>query len=283
MRFGSSVSRVVPDGRRPVGDTGGVGHGRQESLLNQSGGVWVVLPTYNESENITAMLDALTGVFRDAGIDGHILVVDDGSPDGTGQIAEEWSERDAHIHVLHRTSKDGIGPAYRAGFRVALDAGASLIVQMDCDFSHDPAAVPLLIAAADNADLVLGSRYTAGGGTRDWGLARRVISRGGCLYAKTILGVPVNDLTGGFKCFRRAVIEAIPLDDVDAAGYGFQIEMTYRALLLGFRVVEVPIMFVDRQYGTSKMSGTIVVEAATLVPRLRHRLRRVHAPRAVTA
>lgn len=251
--------------------------------MNQSGGVWVVLPTYNESENITAMLDALTDVLRDAGIEGHVLVVDDGSPDGTGQIAEARAAADAHIHVLHRTSKNGLGPAYRAGFRFALDAGASLIVQMDCDFSHDPAAVPSLIAAADNADLVLGSRYAPGGGTRDWGLGRRIISRGGCLYAKTILGVPINDLTGGFKCFRRVVLEAIPLDDVDAAGYGFQIEMTYRTLLLGFRVVEVPITFIERQYGTSKMSGTIVVEAATLVPRLRHRLRHLHAPQAVAA
>jgi dolichol-phosphate mannosyltransferase len=251
--------------------------------LNQAGGVWVVLPTYNESENITAMLDALTDVFRDAGIDGHILVVDDDSPDGTGRIADERADSDPRVHVLHRAVKSGLGPAYRAGFRVALDAGAGLIVQMDCDFSHDPAAVPALVAAADAADLVLGSRYASGGGTRDWGLARRIISRGGCLYAKTILGVPVNDLTGGFKCFRRVVLEAIPLEDVDAAGYGFQIEMTYRTLLLGFRVVEIPITFTDRRYGTSKMSGAIVWEAAALVPRLRRRLRRGTVPQAVAA
>jgi dolichol-phosphate mannosyltransferase len=245
--------------------------------------VWVTLPTYNESENVVRMLDALMDVFEQAGIDGHVLVVDDGSPDGTGELADQIAATNPRIHVLHRTSKEGIGPAYRAGFRYALDAGAQLIVEMDCDFSHDPAALPSLIAAADHADVVLGSRYVAGGGTRSWGRTRRVISRGGCLYAKTVLNVPINDLTGGFKCFRRTVLEAIPLDEVHAAGYGFQIEMTYRALLLGFRVAEVPIVFTDRELGESKMSGAIVLEAATLVPRLRRRLRHAHKPRAVAA
>jgi dolichol-phosphate mannosyltransferase len=245
--------------------------------VSQSGGaVWVILPTYNEAQNITRMLEALPEVFADSGMDGHILVVDDGSPDGTGDLAEQMAAESPRIHVLHRTSKDGIGPAYRAGFRYALDAGAQFIVEMDCDFSHNPRALPSLVAAAQDADLVLGSRYVPGGGTRRWGLGRRMISRSGCIYAKTVLRVPINDLTGGFKCFRRTVLETIPLDQVSAAGYGFQIEMTYRALLLGFRVCEVPIIFTDRELGQSKMSGAIVVEAATLVPRLRRRLRHAH-------
>jgi len=246
-------------------------------------GVWVTLPTYNESENIIRMLDVLMEVFESSDIDGHVLVVDDGSPDGTGEMADRKAAENPRIHVLHRSTKEGIGPAYRAGFRYALDAGAQLIVEMDCDFSHDPHALPTLIAAAQDADLVLGSRYVTGGGTRKWGRLRQVISRGGCLYAKTVLNVPINDLTGGFKCFRREVLEAIPLDQVHAAGYGFQIEMTYRALLLGFRVTEVPIIFTDREYGQSKMSGSIVLEAATLVPRLRRRLRHAHKQRPVAA
>jgi dolichol-phosphate mannosyltransferase len=177
--------------------------------------------------------------------------------------------------VIHRPGKSGIGPAYRAGFRHALAHGADRIVEMDCDFSHDPAAVPRLVAAADRADLVLGSRYVPGGSVQDWGAVRRAISRGGSLYAKAVLRVPVNDLTGGFKCFRREVLEAIPLDEVSSAGYVFQIEMTYRALLLGFRVVEVPITFTDRTQGASKMSRGIVLEAALHVPRLRRQLGRL--------
>ena len=251
--------------------------------MTHEGGVWVTLPTYNEGENIGRMLDALMEVFARSDIDGHVLVVDDRSPDGTGDIADRRAAENARIHVLHRTTKQGIGPAYRAGFRYALDAGAQLIVEMDCDFSHDPGVLPTLIEAAEDADLVLGSRYVAGGGTRKWGWTRRAISRSGCLYAKTILNVPINDLTGGFKCFRRDVLEAIPLDQVHAAGYGFQIEMTYRALMLGFRVIEVPIIFTDREYGESKMSGTIVLEAATLVPRLRRRLRHARKQRPVAA
>jgi dolichol-phosphate mannosyltransferase len=239
----------------------------------------VVLPTYDEADNVRAMLDALLAVFDREGVEGRVLVVDDGSPDGTADIAEEAGRRDGRVEVLRRARKEGIGPAYRAGFRRALDGGAALVVEMDCDFSHDPAALPALLAASDDADLVLGSRYVPGGGVRRWNLVRRVISRGGCLYAQAVLRVPVRDLTGGFKCFRREVLQAIPLEEVAAAGYGFQIEMTYRAILLGFRVREVPITFTERERGVSKMSRGIVWEAATLVPRLRRRLGRPPARR----
>ncbi len=241
--------------------------------------VWVCVPTYDEAENLERMAAALTAVFTEAGIDGHLLVIDDASPDGTGAIADRLAADDPRVRVLHRAGKGGIGPAYRDGFRVALAAGADLVMEMDCDFSHDPRDVPRLVAAAADADLVLGSRYVRGGGVRDWGLARRAISRGGCLYAKLVLGVDVDDLTGGFKCFRRRVLEALPLDEVSARGYGFQIEMTYRALLQGFRVTEVPITFTERARGSSKMSRGIVLEAATLVPRLRRRLGRAGARR----
>jgi dolichol-phosphate mannosyltransferase len=233
------------------------------------GPVWVVIPTYDEAENVEAMLAAVTRVFDEGGIDGRVLIVDDGSPDGTADLAEAVGARDLRVDVLRRTAKEGIGPAYRAGFRRALEGGAALVVEMDCDFSHDPERIPALLAAARDADLVLGSRYVSGGGVKDWGPLRRAISRVGCWYARTVLRVGVRDLTGGFKCFRREVLERIPLEDVNAAGYGFQVEMTYRALLLGFRVVEVPIMFSERIKGSSKMGGGIVVEAALLVPRLR--------------
>ena len=233
---------------------------------------WVCVPTYNERENVEALVRRLLEVLDEASIDGHVLVIDDGSPDGTGQIADTLAAETARVEVIHRPGKSGIGPAYRAGFRHALAHGADRIVEMDCDFSHDPADVPRLIAAADNADLVLGSRYVRGGHVEDWGVVRRGISRGGSLYAKTVLGVPVHDLTGGFKCFRREVLEAIPLDEVSSAGYVFQIEMTYRALLQGFRVVEVPITFTDRTRGASKMSRGIVLEAAVHVPRLKRQL-----------
>ena len=230
------------------------------------------VPTYNERENVEALVRRLLEVLDEASIDGHVLVIDDGSPDGTGQIADALAAETARVEVIHRPGKSGIGPAYRAGFRHALAHGADRIVEMDCDFSHAPADVPRLIAAADNADLVLGSRYVRGGRVDDWGVVRRGISRGGSLYAKTVLGVPVHDLTGGFKCFRREVLEAIPLDEVSSAGYVFQIEMTYRALLQGFRVVEVPITFTDRTRGASKMSRGIVLEAAVHVPRLKRQL-----------
>ncbi len=233
---------------------------------------WVCVPTYNERETVEALVSAVRVELDTAGIDGHVLVIDDGSPDGTGAIADEMAAGDPRVHVLHRTAKEGIGPAYCAGFRHAMANGADLILEMDCDFSHNPADVPRLIRAADSADLVLGSRYVQGGGVAEWGLVRRAISRGGSLYAQAVLGMRVRDLTGGFKCFHRRVLEAIPLDEVSGQGYGFQVEMTYRTLLAGFRVVEVPITFTDRTVGQSKMSRDIVVEAATLIPRLRRRL-----------
>lgn len=240
--------------------------------------VWVVLPTYNEAQNVRPMLGALLDRFDRHGWDGHVLVVDDGSPDGTAQLVREAAAADPRIAVLERNRKEGIGPAYRAGFRVALDRGAGLIVEMDCDFSHHPDALQGLVAAAADADLVLGSRYVPGGGVERWGAARRAISRGGCWYARRVLGVPVRDLTGGFKCFRREVLDAMPLDEVRSAGYAFQIELTYRALLAGHRVREIPITFTERTQGESKMSRRIVVEAAALVPRLRWRLRRGVTP-----
>lgn len=229
----------------------------------------MVLPTYQESENIRAMLDGLLAVFDESGLDGHVLVVDDGSPDGTADLADEVGATDRRVSVLRRSAKEGIGPAYRAGFRHALAQGAEFVLEMDADFSHNPRDVPRLIEAARDADLVLGSRYTPGGGVARWGAVRRAISRGGCWYARRVLGVAVRDLTGGFKCFRRIVLETLPLDEVTAAGYVFQIEVTYRALVAGFRVTEVPITFTDRILGQSKMKGSIVVEAATRVPRLR--------------
>jgi dolichol-phosphate mannosyltransferase len=226
----------------------------------------VCLPTYNERENLEPMLRALDGVL---GPDDRVLVIDDDSPDGTGELADRLAAELGFVDVLHRPEKEGLGPAYLAGFRVALDAGAQLIVEIDCDFSHDPLDLPRLLTAADEADVVLGSRYVSGGGIENWGLLRRAISAGGSLYARLLLGVPVRDLTGGFKVFRRAVLEAIPLDRVRSRGYAFQIELTYRALRRGFRVVEVPIRFADRAVGGSKMSRAIVLEAIWKVPLLR--------------
>ena len=227
------------------------------------------LPTYNERENLEAMIDAL-GEVLDRDRD-RVLVIDDGSPDGTGEIADRLAAERPWVSVLHRETKEGIGPAYIAGFRNALAEGAELVLEMDCDFSHNPADVPRLIAAADEADLVLGSRYAPGGGTANWDLLRRTISRGGCLYAQTILGMGVRDLTGGFKCFRRAALEAIDLDALSAHGYAFQIETTYRVKRAGLRVREVPITFVERRAGASKMTGSIVAEAIWRVPLLRLR------------
>jgi dolichol-phosphate mannosyltransferase len=226
----------------------------------------VCLPTYDERENLEPMLRALGAVL---GPDDRVLVIDDNSPDGTGELADRLAAELGFVDVLHRPRKDGLGPAYLEGFRRALAAGAELIVEIDCDFSHDPADVPRLLAAAGDADVVLGSRYVAGGGVENWGVARRVISAGGSLYARLVLGVPVRDLTGGFKCFRRGVLEAIPLDRVRSRGYAFQIELTYRASRKGFRVVEIPIRFVDRAVGGSKMSRAIVLEAIWKVPLLR--------------
>ena len=234
-----------------------------------------MLPTYQEAENVVPMLDTLRGLADRSRLDLSVIVVDDGSPDGTADLAQGVADHDPRVTVLRRSEKRGIGPAYLAGFAPALAAGAELIIEMDCDFSHDPKEIPRLIEAAADADLVLGSRYVAGGGVARWGLLRRMISRGGCLYAEWVLGVPVRDLTGGFKCFRREVLESLPLDEVSAAGYGFQIELTYRALVAGFRVTEVPILFSERTSGTSKMSKRIVLEAAWLVPRLRLMRRRM--------
>jgi dolichol-phosphate mannosyltransferase len=228
--------------------------------------VCVCLPTYNERENLEPMLRALGEVL---GAHDRVLVIDDNSPDGTGELADRLAGELGFVDVLHRPRKEGLGPAYLAGFRHALDAGAELVVEIDCDFSHDPADVPRLVAAAADADLALGSRYVAGGGIENWGLIRRAISAGGSIYARLVLGVPVRDLTGGFKCFRRAVLEAIPLDRVHSRGYAFQIELTYRALRKGFRVQEVPIRFADRVVGGSKMSRGIVLEAIWRVPLLR--------------
>ncbi len=226
----------------------------------------VCLPTYNERENLEAMVSALIEVLPD---DGRILVVDDNSPDGTGEIADRLAAARDDVDVLHRPRKEGLGPAYLAGFRRALEMGADLVMEMDCDFSHDPADVPRLAAAAHDADLVLGSRYVPGGGTKNWGLLRRVISRGGSLYAQIILGLRIRDLTGGFKVYRRVVLETIDLDAIRSKGYAFQIETTYRTIKAGFRVVEVPIVFADREVGGSKMSRSIVLEAVWKVPVLR--------------
>ena len=227
------------------------------------------LPTYNERENLEPMIAAL-GAALDTSQD-RVLVIDDGSPDGTGEIADRLAAEHSWVSVLHRTTKEGIGPAYVAGFRHALAEGAELVLEMDCDFSHDPADVPRLIAAAEDADLVLGSRYAPGGGTANWGLVRRFVSRGGCLYAQVILGMRVRDLTGGFKCFRRQTLEAIDLDALSAHGYAFQIETTYRVKRAGLRIQEVPITFVERRAGASKMTGSIVAEAIWRVPLLRLR------------
>ncbi|MET0823400.1 MAG: polyprenol monophosphomannose synthase [Solirubrobacterales bacterium] len=232
---------------------------------------WLVLPTYNEADNLEAIVAA---VREHLPADRRVLVVDDGSPDGTGELADRLAGEHRDVEVLHRARKEGLGPAYVAGFARALAGGAELVAQMDADFSHDPADLPRLLAAVEGADLVLGSRYVAGGGVADWGAIRRLISRGGSAYSRLLLRVGVADLTGGFKVFRRPVLEAIDLPTIPALGYAFQVETTYRAVRLGFRVVEVPIVFRDRRVGESKMSGSIVVEAALRVPAMRLSRRR---------
>jgi dolichol-phosphate mannosyltransferase len=223
----------------------------------------VCLPTYNERENLEAMLRALEAVL---GADDRVLVIDDNSPDGTGEIADRLAKELGFVDVLHRERKEGLGAAYVAGFRWALEHDAELVLEMDCDFSHNPADVPRLIEAASEAELVLGSRYVPGGGTRNWSRVRRAISIGGSFYARTLLHVPVRDLTGGFKCYRRAVIEAIEPGTISARGYAFQIETTYRTLRAGFGVKEIPIVFIDREVGGSKMSKQVVLEAFWKVP-----------------
>ena len=215
------------------------------------------LPTYDEIDNLGPMVEAILAVVPQV----DILVIDDGSPDGTGRLADELAAADPQVKVLHRAGKEGLGKAYLAGFAWALARDYGLVLEMDCDFSHDPRYLPAMLAAAEGADLVLGSRYVPGGGTVNWGLGRKLLSRGGSLYARTILGLTVKDLTGGFKCFRREVLEAIDLPGVECTGYAFQIELTYRAVRKGFRVVELPIVFADRRVGQSKMSGNIVREA----------------------
>jgi dolichol-phosphate mannosyltransferase len=224
------------------------------------------LPTYNEAENIEAFVTAARAKLPGAA---QLLIVDDNSPDGTGRSADRLAERFDNVNVLHRQGKEGLGPAYLAGFRQALGAGAGLVLEMDSDFSHDPAYLPRLLEAAERADLVLGSRYVPGGGVSDWGPLRKAISFAGSAYARFVLGVEVRDLTGGFKCFRREVLEAIDLDSIQARGYAFQVEMTYRAIKQGFKVVEVPIVFRERQAGSSKMDRAIVAEAVWRVPMLR--------------
>jgi len=240
--------------------------------------VWLVLPTYDEAENVEAIVAAALAVLRDAAPGGfRILVVDDSSPDGTGDLADGLAAaHPGEVEVLHRPLREGLGPAYLAGFARALDAGAGHVMEMDADFSHDPRDLARLLEA--DADVALGSRYVSGGAIADWGLVRRVVSRGGSLYARAALRLPIQDLTGGFKCFRREVLEAIDLPSVRSHGYAFQVELTYRAIRAGFHVVEVPITFRDRRLGRSKMSWRIAGEAMVLVPRLRRTSARVGPP-----
>src|SRR5881275_2584083 len=233
------------------------------AIIGTSMRATVCLPTYNERENLEPMLRALGEHHV------RVLVIDDNSPDGTGRIADRLARELDYVDVLHRAHKEGLGPAYLAGFRRALTDGADLVLEMDCDFSHSPGDVPRLIAAAADADLVIGSRYVRDGSIGDWGAIRRFVSAGGSLYARILLGVDIHDLTGGFKCYRRRVLETIDLDAIDSKGYAFQIETTYRAVRAGFRVVAVPIHFVDREEGGSKMTRSIVAEAMWKVPALR--------------
>jgi dolichol-phosphate mannosyltransferase len=237
---------------------------------------WLVLPTYNEAENIEAFVAAARAKLPATA---RVLIVDDSSPDGTGEIADRLAAEHDEVSVLHRQVKEGLGPAYIDGFRHALAAGAELVLEMDSDFSHDPAYLPRLLEAAQRADVVLGSRYVPGGGVSDWGSLRKAISRGGSAYARLVLGLDVQDLTGGFKCFRREVLETIDFDSVQARGYAFQVEMTYRAIRAGFKVVEVPIVFRERRAGSSKMDRAIVAEAVWRVPLLRFGPRHVEKAR----
>jgi dolichol-phosphate mannosyltransferase len=234
-------------------------------------GVWLILPTYNEADNLEALVRAVLPRLEETSLAHTILVVDDGSPDGTGEIADRLAAELPAVRVLHRARKQGLGRAYLAGFEMALADDAELVMEMDADFSHDPADVPRLIAAAGAADLVLGSRYVTGGGVENWGVARRLVSRGGCAYARLVLGIPVRDLTGGFKCFNRRVLEGLDLSGVHANGYGFQIELTYKAVRAGYSVTELPIVFRQRRMGVSKMTPPIALEAIWKVLALRLR------------
>ena len=230
------------------------------------GPAWLILPTYNEAGNIEAFVAAVLPKLPGSA---RVLIVDDNSPDGTGEIADRLASEHEAVSVLHRPHKEGLGPAYIAGFKRALSEGAGFVLEMDSDFSHDPAYLPRLLEAGERADLAIGSRYVPGGGVGDWSALRRAISRGGSAYARLVLGVGVRDLTGGFKCFRREVLEAIDLDSIASRGYAFQIEMTYRAIQRGFTVAEVPIVFRERRAGASKMDRSIVAEAAWRVPAMR--------------
>jgi dolichol-phosphate mannosyltransferase len=236
--------------------------------MPDSARVWLVIPTYNEAANVERIV---TAALEQLPADRRLLIVDDDSPDGTGEIADRLADAHADVAVLHRPHKEGIGPAYVAGFREALAGGAELVAQMDADFSHDPADLPRLLEAASESDVVLGSRYVDGGGVTDWGPGRRAISRGGSAYARVALGVEIRDLTGGFKVFRRRVLEAIEIESLTALGYAFQVETTFRAIRNGFTVVEMPIVFSERRVGESKMTGMIVLEAALRVPLMRLR------------
>ena len=231
----------------------------------------ICLPTYNERANLEPIARRLGDVLESVDAEPRLLVIDDSSPDGTGELADRLSGELGFLSVLHRTRKEGLGPAYIAGFRWALDHGADRIVQMDADFSHDPADLPRLLGATESAGLALGSRYVEGGGTENWGKGRQAISRFGSFYARTILGVPVHDLTGGFKSWRREALESLPLNRVRTKGYAFQIETTYLAIRAGIEVVEVPIVFAERRAGGSKMTRGIVLEAMWKVPELRVR------------
>jgi len=236
-------------------------------------GTWLVLPTYNEADNVIPIVEASLSALKQTGDEHHVLIVDDNSPDGTGRIADGIAGGDPRVEVLHRPGKQGLGRAYIGGFEHALARGADRVMEMDSDFSHDPFDIPRLVhEARHGADLVLGSRYIPGGGVENWGLGRRIVSRGGCLYAQMILRVPVRDLTGGFKCFNRRVLESIGIEQMHADGYGFQIELTYRTLKAGFHVREVPIVFHERRAGQSKMSTRIATEAVWKVPALKLRL-----------
>jgi dolichol-phosphate mannosyltransferase len=229
---------------------------------------WLILPTYDEAENLEDFVAAVLPVLPASA---RILIVDDNSPDGTGEIADRLAAAEPRISVLHRVHKEGLGPAYIAGFRHALEQGAQLLFEMDSDFSHDPSYLPAMLAAMEDADLAIGSRYVAGGGVADWGVVRRAISRGGSAYSRLVLGLDVCDLTAGFKCFRREVLEAIDLASIESKGYAFQVEITYRTVQRGFKVVEVPIVFRDREKGSSKIDSSVIREALWRVPLLRLR------------
>ena len=233
------------------------------------GPVWVIVPTFNERANLEPLVASVRSILDGCAPDHRILIVDGRSPDGTGELAERLASADPHVEVLHEEGKRGLGRAYITGFQRALADGAALVIEMDADLSHDPRYLPRLLDEVREADLVLGSRYVRAGGVENWGPLRRTLSRAGCLYARTVLGVDVRDLTGGFKCFRREVLEAMDLEAVHSQGYAFQVELTYRALQSGFRVSEVPIVFSERQAGHSKMSRRIMLEAIWMVPRLR--------------